>query len=156
MLKQLLLIALICLATVAPAAAQTDRFLALVVSGDGGTARADAVQDHLQTMGAETLRAVSPNNAQLRSILKRFGREAAGREMRGLILDLRSNPGGYLNQAIAVCDRFLEDGIIVSTVEAGGDRLLIDDPHRLGSRVFATGDRVLLSLHREQVILLDE
>ena len=47
-------------------------------------------------------------------------------------------------------------GIIRYTVEAGGDRLLIDDPHRLGSRVFATGDRVLLSLHREQVILLDE
>lgn len=88
MLKQLLLFALICLATVAPAAAQTDRFLALVVSGDGGTARADAVQDHLQTMGAETLRAVSPNNAQLRSILKRFGREAADARVSVVYLDV--------------------------------------------------------------------
>lgn len=56
----------------------------------------------------------------LDNLLTRFGREATG-DVRGLVLDLRSNPGGYLNQAIAVCDRFLEDGIIVSTVE-GYDR----------------------------------
>jgi carboxyl-terminal processing protease len=58
--------------------------------------------------------------ADLDDLLTRFGREASG-PVRGLVLDLRSNPGGYLNQAIAVCDRFLEDGIIVSTVE-GSDR----------------------------------
>ena len=33
----------------------------------------------------------------------------------GYILDLRSNPGGLLNQAVAVSDIFLEDGEIVST-----------------------------------------
>ena len=35
--------------------------------------------------------------------------------LRGLILDLRNNPGGLLNQAVAVSDAFLEDGEIVST-----------------------------------------
>ena len=33
----------------------------------------------------------------------------------GLVLDLRNNPGGLLNQAIGVADIFLKSGIIVST-----------------------------------------
>jgi carboxyl-terminal processing protease len=33
---------------------------------------------------------------------------------KGIILDLRNNPGGLLNQAIGVVDMFVEDGIIVS------------------------------------------
>jgi carboxyl-terminal processing protease len=35
--------------------------------------------------------------------------------MRGLILDMRNNPGGLLNQAVEVSDLFLKSGIIVST-----------------------------------------
>jgi carboxyl-terminal processing protease len=35
--------------------------------------------------------------------------------LKGLILDLRNNPGGLLQQAIAVADDFLTDGEIVST-----------------------------------------
>jgi len=34
--------------------------------------------------------------------------------MKGLILDLRNNPGGLLNQAVSVSDVFLEQGTIVS------------------------------------------
>ena len=33
----------------------------------------------------------------------------------GLVIDLRNNPGGLLDQAIAVSDSFLEKGEIVST-----------------------------------------
>ncbi len=35
--------------------------------------------------------------------------------LKGLILDLRNNPGGLLSQAIEVADLFLDSGIIVST-----------------------------------------
>jgi carboxyl-terminal processing protease len=35
--------------------------------------------------------------------------------MRGLILDLRFNPGGLLSTAVTVSDRFLGEGVIVST-----------------------------------------
>lgn len=35
--------------------------------------------------------------------------------MRGLILDLRGNPGGLLDSAIEICDMFIESGVIVST-----------------------------------------
>ena len=39
--------------------------------------------------------------------------------MQGLVLDLRDNPGGLLDQAIKVSDLFLEEGTIVSTVGVG-------------------------------------
>lgn len=42
--------------------------------------------------------------------------------LEGLVLDLRSNPGGYLNQAVDVADRFVSSGVIVSTVEGGRGR----------------------------------
>lgn len=39
----------------------------------------------------------------------------AGDKLKGYILDLRSNPGGLLDQAISVSDAFLDRGEIVST-----------------------------------------
>ena len=33
----------------------------------------------------------------------------------GIVLDLRGNPGGLLSAAVAVCDRFLDGGVIVAT-----------------------------------------
>jgi len=36
-------------------------------------------------------------------------------ELRGLVLDLRNDPGGLLDQAVKVADRFLREGVIVST-----------------------------------------
>ncbi len=38
-----------------------------------------------------------------------------GSKLKGVVLDLRNNPGGLLNQAIAVSDAFLDRGEIVST-----------------------------------------
>ena len=54
--------------------------------------------------------------------------EAAGGldNINGIVIDLRNNPGGLLNQAIAVSDAFLEEGEIVSTRGrelADGDRV---------------------------------
>lgn len=42
-------------------------------------------------------------------------KEEAGDGLKGFILDLRSNPGGLLDQAISVSDTFLEKGEVVST-----------------------------------------
>lgn len=42
-------------------------------------------------------------------------KEELGERMAGLVLDLRRNPGGLLDQAIKVSDAFLERGEIVST-----------------------------------------
>ncbi len=50
----------------------------------------------------------------LKKSIKELNREIPG-GMKGLILDLRSNPGGLLDQAVSVSDMFLEGGEIVST-----------------------------------------
>ncbi|HEV3371556.1 MAG TPA: S41 family peptidase, partial [Xanthobacteraceae bacterium] len=46
-----------------------------------------------------------------------------GDKLKGLVLDLRNNPGGLLDQAIAVCDAFLEKGEIVSTRGRNADEI---------------------------------
>ena len=43
-----------------------------------------------------------------------------GGGLRGLILDMRGNPGGLLEQAIQVSDAFVEEGTIVTTVGVNG------------------------------------
>lgn len=49
----------------------------------------------------------------LRRALRGLEREAGGK-LAGLVLDLRNNPGGVLDAAIAVADAFLDRGLIVS------------------------------------------
>ncbi|MBM4250487.1 MAG: S41 family peptidase [Deltaproteobacteria bacterium] len=46
------------------------------------------------------------------------------KSLRGLVLDLRDNPGGLLDQAVRVCDLFIDSGVIVSTV--GRDRSRVE------------------------------
>jgi carboxyl-terminal processing protease len=49
--------------------------------------------------------------------LARAAREAnerAGGRLKGVVLDLRNNPGGVLDAAVDVADEFLSDGLIVS------------------------------------------
>ena len=41
-------------------------------------------------------------------------RSRSGASLKGIVLDLRNNPGGLLDQAVAVADDFLESGLIVS------------------------------------------
>ena len=42
-------------------------------------------------------------------------KDEAGDELQGIVLDLRNNPGGLLDQAVAIADAFLDKGEIVST-----------------------------------------
>jgi len=49
----------------------------------------------------------------LRKALRDIGKKV--RPMKGLVLDLRNDPGGLLTQAIEVSDMFLKAGVIVST-----------------------------------------
>ena len=52
----------------------------------------------------------------LKDGLAKMVKEAGGMEnVNGIVLDLRNNPGGLLNQAILVSDAFLDKGEIVST-----------------------------------------
>jgi carboxyl-terminal processing protease len=60
------------------------------------------IAEFSETTGADTV-------AALRELRKRNG--AA---LKGLVLDLRNNPGGVLEAAVAVADAFLDGGLIVS------------------------------------------
>lgn len=50
----------------------------------------------------------------LKKVMAKF-REDLGDRWLGVVLDLRNNPGGLLDQAVAVSDAFLDKGEIVST-----------------------------------------
>src|SRR5581483_9380502 len=47
--------------------------------------------------------------------LKKALQDLKAQGMRGLVLDLRDNPGGLLSAAVEVSDLFVGDGLIVST-----------------------------------------
>ncbi|MEO0750803.1 MAG: S41 family peptidase [Pseudomonadota bacterium] len=69
----------------------------------------DAVVLRVTTFNDQTYR-------NLESGLNEQIEEAGGRDaVSGIVLDLRNNPGGLLNQAIRVSDAFLDKGEIVST-----------------------------------------
>ena len=53
--------------------------------------------------------------ANLKEAISTLKKETEGAELKGLVLDLRNNPGGLLNAAVAVSDTFLKEGLIVYT-----------------------------------------
>ncbi|MFT3923100.1 MAG: S41 family peptidase [Myxococcales bacterium] len=59
-------------------------------------------------------------------------REKGG--LRGILLDLRDNPGGLLDQAVSVADEFLPAGVIVSTRGRGGRELSVASAREGGTR----------------------
>ena len=57
----------------------------------------------------------------LDNAFKELEKTNKGKELKGLILDLRNDPGGLLEQAVEVSDKFLNDGVIVS-IEGRGEK----------------------------------
>ncbi len=57
----------------------------------------------------------------------------AGQELQGLVIDLRNNPGGLLDQAVRIADRFIAEGLIVSTQGRGGKELEAARAHAAGT-----------------------
>ncbi len=49
-------------------------------------------------------------------------RKENGGELKGLVLDLRNNPGGLLDQATRISDRFLPGGLTIVTTKGRGGR----------------------------------
>jgi len=58
-------------------------------------------------------------NSQATARLQNALRELLAQNPAGLILDLRNNPGGFLNQAISVADEFLPAGVVL--IERGNE-----------------------------------
>lgn len=62
---------------------------------------------------------------ELRDFLKKHQSQ-----IKGLVLDLRDNPGGLLDQAVQVADAFIESGLIVSTVGRDPKRVEREFAHK--------------------------
>jgi carboxyl-terminal processing protease len=56
----------------------------------------------------------SKTTANLMDAIKKLKKENKG-PLKGMVLDMRNNPGGVLTGAVGVSDAFLEDGLIVYT-----------------------------------------
>ena len=70
--------------------------------------------DHDAKIGYVRITQFTPGCAnELAAALETMG--ASKGELKGLVLDVRFNPGGLLNEAEAIADLFLKEGIIVST-----------------------------------------
>jgi carboxyl-terminal processing protease len=51
----------------------------------------------------------------LRAVITQITNQIEADKLKGYVIDLRNNPGGLLDEAISVCDAFLDRGEIVST-----------------------------------------
>jgi carboxyl-terminal processing protease len=99
------------------------------------------VRDHVRTTSVDWRlldRSAGTVYVRIRSFQDRTDRELRqaldgarkeiGGPIRGLVLDLRNNPGGLLDQAVKVADRFLPGGVIVTT-EARGKKPEVEEAH---------------------------
>ena len=76
-----------------------------------------SVRSHIESNNIGYIRVTSFNeqtDVGLNNAMKNL-KQQADNKLIGVILDLRNNPGGLLDQAVAVSDAFLEKGEIVST-----------------------------------------
>src|SRR5436190_1205591 len=76
-----------------------------------------SVRSHLEGKNIGYIRVTSFNeqtDVGLNNAMKNL-KQQADNKLIGIVLDLRNNPGGLLDQAVAVSDAFLEKGEIVST-----------------------------------------
>jgi len=52
------------------------------------------------------------------------------KKLRGLVFDMRMNPGGLLDQAVEVASLFYEDGVVVSTIGRNRDQKEVKHAHK--------------------------
>lgn len=56
------------------------------------------------------------------SVLKEVLKEAKDQKAKGIVLDLRNNPGGILSTVVDVASQFLKDGLVLYEVDGAGRR----------------------------------
>src|SRR5439155_13496147 len=81
----------------------------------------------------------------LKEELDKLEEQAPGGHLRGLVLDLRDNPGGLLDQAVRVADEFIDSGLIVKTVGKAGRVIDEEKAHARGTR---TGFPIICLINR--------
>ncbi len=91
----------------------------LVASVDGSLPLKDASGSDVTDLAYIRIRMFTARSPKE---LQEAVQEATGRGVKGIILDLRQNPGGLLNETTQMADFFLDRGTIVSQVDRDGKR----------------------------------
>lgn len=104
--------------------------------------RVTSVKHEMLPHGIGYLRISQFQNRTGSDLIKAIGNLQSQGELKGLILDLRNNPGGVLSAAIEVTDAFINQGLIVST--KGRDELLDSKYEATNSTVLANEPIVVL------------
>ncbi|HNW19816.1 MAG TPA: S41 family peptidase [bacterium] len=97
--------------------------------------------DYDQTSGLYTI-TVSNFNADTEPLFQAAVQDIEHQKPRGLILDLRNNPGGYLDAAVAIASFWISDGVIVS--EQFSNQSAIQSQHARGLAPLADLPTVVL------------
>jgi carboxyl-terminal processing protease len=71
--------------------------------------------------------------ARFRDALDELAARCGG-SLDGLIIDLRNNPGGLLDQAVYTADELLDHGVIMTTRGRGGEVTFVEKAHKKGTR----------------------
>lgn len=100
----------------------------LTLIRNGERKRSTITRAEIQTPSVQTVEMLSDEIGYIR--LATFMSQRANDEIRealhrlsparGIVIDLRNNPGGLVTNAIDICSMFLDGGIIVSTIDREG------------------------------------
>jgi len=66
---------------------------------------------------------ISEFNSSVYSEFRKEIEEMKDKHVKGIIIDLRNNPGGYLDQVISICKLIIPEGPIVHTIDKNGNKI---------------------------------
>ncbi|WP_242394516.1 S41 family peptidase [Anaeromyxobacter oryzisoli] len=127
-------------------AAGTRCALEIMRDGFASPQKLTLVRDRIRVQSVES-RVLDPDRRYLYARIRTFqertarslekaladGRTALKGELRGLVLDLRNDPGGLVDEAVAVSDLFLAGGTIVTTEGRGRRNVEVWRAHEKGT-----------------------
>jgi carboxyl-terminal processing protease len=123
-------------------AAGTKAVLEIMREGFAAPQKLTLVRDRVRTQSVD-MRILDPDRryayVRVRAFQERTDRNlvkalddaraAAQGQLRGLVLDLRNNPGGLLDQAVRISDVFLSSGVIVTTAGRSRRNVEVERAH---------------------------
>lgn len=74
-----------------------------------------SVKSKLLEPGYPYIRIINFQERTTKDFIKELKAHAKKSKIKGLVIDLRNNPGGLLDQSVQIADIFIDDGTIVST-----------------------------------------
>jgi carboxyl-terminal processing protease len=99
-----------------------------------GTVQGQLVERHGKSYAHVRIRAFRPGTGEeVQRALGELRRAAGADGLAGIVLDVRGNPGGEVDEAVIVADLFVGDGVLLRTRGRGGRILREERARRVGT-----------------------